>query len=146
MRISDKIVEKLLKDSGKFSDDQIKPLIEATKTEKKPLQDIVIKNNSLNEKDLTKLYAKEIEIPYIEFNARELKRDMLKLIPERIARQYKAVVFDIDKDGNRLIALEEPDDIQAINFLRKQLGANIKLNIATETNIKAALDQYRGNI
>jgi type IV pilus assembly protein PilB len=71
---------------------------------------------------------------------------MLKLIPERIARQYKAVVFDIDKDGNRLIALEEPDDIQAINFLRKQLGANIKLHIATETNVKAALDQYRGNI
>jgi type IV pilus assembly protein PilB len=146
MRISDAVVEKLLKASGGFSDEQIKPLREQEKTEKKPLQDIVIKNNVLTEKDLTKLYAAEIEIPYIEFNPRELSHDILKLIPERIARQYKAVVFSLDNDGNRLIALEDPDDIQAINFLRKQLGANIKLHIATESVIQGALDQYRGNI
>ena len=146
MRISDAMVEKLLKSSGKFSDEQLKPLKEQEKAEKKPLQDIVVKNNVLTEKDLTKLYAQQIEIPYIEFNPRELSRDILKLIPERIARQYKAVVFSVDEDGNRLLALEEPDDIQAINFLRKQLGANIKLHIATESVIASALEQYRGNI
>jgi type IV pilus assembly protein PilB len=146
MRISDTIVEKLLKASGKFSDEQIRPLREQEKTEKKPLQDIVIKNNAITEKELTKLYAEEIEVPYIEFNPRELSHDILKLIPERIARQYKAVVFDVDEGGNRLIALEDPDDIQAINFLRKELGANLKLHIATESVIQGALDQYRGNI
>lgn len=146
MRISDAMVEKLLTASGKYSDEQIKPLRDQEKAEKKPLQDIVTKSGVLTEKDLTKLYAAEIEIPYIEFNPRELSRDILKLIPERIARQYKAVVFNVDGDGNRLIALEDPDDIQAINFLRKQLGANIKLHIATESVIQGALDQYRGNI
>lgn len=146
MRISDVVVEKLLKNSGKFTDEQISVLREQEKTEKKPLQDIVIKNNVVNEKDLTKLYATEIDIPYAEFNARELSRDILKLLPERIARQYKAVVFGIDNDGNRLLALEDPDDIQAINFLRKQLGANIKLHIAPASLIEGALDQYRGNI
>jgi len=146
MRISDTTVEKLLKKSGKFTDEQLKSLREQEKTEKKPLQDIAIKNNAISEKDLTKLYAEEIEIPYIEFNPRELSREILKVIPERIARQYKAVVFDVDAEGNKLIALEDPDDIQAINFLRKQLGGNIKLHIATETNIRGALDQFRGNI
>ena len=133
--------------SGKFTDEQIKSLREQEKTEKKPLQDIVIKSKQcFNEKDLTRLYADEIEVPYTDFNPRELTREILKLIPERIARQYKAVVFDVDKEGNRLIALEDPDDIQAINFLRKQLGANIKLHIATASTIQVALDQYRGNI
>ena len=146
MRISDVMVEKLLKASGKFSDEQLKPLREQEKTEKKPLQDIVIKSNVVSEKDLTKLYAAEIEIPYIEFNPKELSREILKLMPERIARQYKAVVFDVDNEGNSLLALEDPDDIQAINFLRKQLGANIKLHIAAESVIQGALDQYRGNI
>lgn len=146
MRISDALVEKLLKSTGKFTDEQIKVLREQEKTEKKPLQDILIKNNVMTQKDLTKLYAAEADIPYVEFNPRELSRDILKLIPERIARQYKAVVFNLDKEGNRLIALEDPDDIQAINFLRKQLGANITFHIATEAIIQAALDQYRGNI
>ncbi len=146
MRISDALVEKLLKSTGDFTDEQLKPLREQEKTEKKPLQDIVIKNNVLSEKDLTKLYAIEIDIPYAEFNPRELNSEILKLIPERIARQYKAVVFQLDDDGSRLLALEDPDDIQAINFLRKQLGANIKLHIAPASVIAAALDQYRGNI
>ena len=146
MRVSDAIVEKLLLSSGKFTDEQLGPLREQEKTEKKPLQDIVIKGNVITEKELTKLYAAEIEIPYIEFNPRELTRDILKLIPERIARQYKAVVFQVDTDGNRLLALEDPDDIQAINFLRKQLGANVKLHITTGSIIQGALDQYRGNI
>ena len=146
MRVSDAVVEKLLLSSGKFTDEQLGPLREQEKTEKKPLQDIVIKGNVITEKELTKLYAAEIEIPYIEFNPRELTRDILKLIPERIARQYKAVVFQVDTDGNRLLALEDPDDIQAINFLRKQLGANVKLHITTGSIIQGALDQYRGNI
>ncbi len=145
MRIADALVEKLLKATGKFTDDQLKTLKGQEKDQKKPLQDLVLSGNLLSEKELTKLYAAEIDIPYTEFVPRELDREVLKLIPERIARQYKAVVFSLDKEGNRLIALEDPDDIQATNFLRKQLGNNIKLHIAPATLIQGALDQYRGN-
>jgi type IV pilus assembly protein PilB len=146
MRIADSLVEKLLKAAGKVTADQLKALKEQEDSQKKPLQDLVLSGNLLSEKELTKLYAAEIDIPYIEFNPRELNRDTLKLIPERIARQYKAVVFDVDDKKNQLIALEDPDDIQATNFLRKQLGNKLKLHITTATLIQGALDQYRGNI
>lgn len=144
MRIPDSLVEKLLKHSGKISDEQLKTLREQEVSEKKPLQDLVITSNLLTEKDLTKLYADEIEVPFVELNPREVKRDVLKLIPERIARQYHAVVFDVDSKGNKLIAMEDPDDIQAINFLQKQLGTDIKVHIAPGSLIQAALDQYSG--
>lgn len=146
MRISDSLVEKLLEDTGKVTADQLKALREQTKTEKKPLQDLVIKNNILSEKELTKLFAEEIDVPFIELNPREIKRQHLKLIPERIAHQYRAVVFDVDEDGNNMLAMEDPDDIQAVSFLQKQLGTNLKLYIATASQIQAALEQYRGNI
>jgi type IV pilus assembly protein PilB len=145
MRIADSLVEKLLKGTGKFRDEQIADLHRQVTREKRPLQDVVVRNNLISEKDLTKLYATEIEVPFIETNAHEIKRETLKLIPERIARQYRAVVFDIDKDGTKLLAMEDPDDIQAINFLQKQLG-EIRVYVAMSSNIQAALDQYRGNI
>lgn len=145
MRIADSLVEKLLKATGKFRDEQIADLHQQVTREKRPLQDVVVRNNLISEKELTKLYATEIEVPFIEMNAHEIKRDTLKLIPERIARQYRAVVFDIDKDGTKLLAMEDPDDIQAINFLQKQLG-EIRVYVAMSSNIQAALDQYRGNI
>jgi type IV pilus assembly protein PilB len=146
MRVSDALVEKLLKAATKISDEQLAALHEQEKTEKKPLQDLVIKNGLITEKDLTKLYAAEADVPYIELNAKDIKREVLKAIPERIARQYKVVVFGTDEDGKKLLAMEDPDDIQAINFMQKQLGTDLRVHIATSSNIQAALDQYRGNI
>ncbi len=146
MRISDSLVEKLLEGAGKITPEQLTSLREQEKAEKKPLQDLVIQNSLISEKDLTKLYALEIDIPFVELNPKEIKREVLKLIPERVARQYAAVVFGVDEKGNKMLALEDPDDIQAINFLQKQLGTEVKINVATASNIQGALDQYRGNI
>lgn len=146
MHITDSLVEKLLTKSGKADKAKLAALEEQAKADKKPLQDLVIKNKLLDENDLTKLYAEEIEVPFVELNAREIKHDMLKLLPERIARQYGAVVFGTEKKGTKLVAMEDPDDIQAINFLQKQLGNDIKVHITTSSLLKSALDQYRGNI
>lgn len=146
MRISDTLVDKLLKSTGKVTEEQLKALKEQEKTEKKPLQDLVIKNNLISEKDLTKLYAEAIDTPFVELNPKEIKHEVLRLIPERIAKQYKAVLFGVGDDGSKLLAMEDPDDVQAINFLQKQLGAKLKAHIATSTQIQQALDQYRGNI
>src|SRR5206468_3948777 len=82
MRIPDSLVEKLLQSTGKVSKEQLASLREQEESEKKPLQDLVIKNNVLSEKDLTKLYADEIEVPFIELNGKELKKEMLKELPE----------------------------------------------------------------
>jgi type IV pilus assembly protein PilB len=146
MRIADSLVEKLLKDSGKVSDEQIKGLRAQETKEKKPLQDLVLKNNLLNERELTQAYAQEIDVPLIELNAREIKKEILKLLPERIARQYHAVVFGLDDNGTKLVAMEDPDDIQALNFLQKQLGNDIRVYITLSSMLEGALDQYRGNI
>lgn len=145
MRIPDSLVEKLLNHSQQFTKEQIAALREQEIADKKPLQDLVISNNLLSEKELTQLYAAEIEVPFIELNAKEINHDILKLLPERIARQYKAVLFALDGE-TKCLAVEDPDDIQALNFLQKQLGTNLKIHITTASLLQGALDQYRGNI
>ncbi len=146
MRISDSLVEKLLVAAKKVTPEKLAELKEQEKAEKKPLQDLVIKNEVVSEKDLTKLYAAEIDIPFASVNAKEIKREVLKLIPERIAKQYGVILFGIDEDGSKLLAMEDPDDIQAVNFLQKQLGDGLKVHVATSTDIRTALDLYRGSI
>lgn len=132
-------------DAGKVTAPQLDPLREQEKSDKLPLQQIAINNNLVTEKELAELYAKEIDVPFIELNAKELKREILRLIPERIARQYHVVLFGVEDDGHKLLAMEDPDDIQALSFLQKQLGTDVKVHIATSSNIESALDQYRGN-
>jgi len=146
MRISDALVIGLLRESRKVNEEQLKNLLEQQKTDKRPLQDLVIKSEILPEADLIKLYAAKIDVPFVEIIPKNLRKEVLKLIPERIARQYNAILFDIRPDGTRLLAMEDPDDVQAFSVLQKQLGSSVKVFIATRTNILAAIDQYRTNI
>lgn len=128
--------------TGKISQDQLHALLEQQKSEKKPLQDVVVTSNTLSEKELTKLYAAEIDVPYVELNPKELSPEILNLIPDRVARQYRVVAFNEDNDGVVYVAMEDPDDVPAISFIQKQLNRPVRVHIATATTVQSALDQY----
>lgn len=145
MRISDALVEKLLKGTEKFSAEQLKKLHEQGESEKKPLQDIVVQTSTVSESELTRLYAQEIDVPFAEFVVGNLRKETLKMIPEQVARRYRAVAFDVDQDNVVYVAMEDPDDIQAINFLQKQIGKPMRIHIATSSAIQSAIDQYSDN-
>jgi type IV pilus assembly protein PilB len=42
--------------------------------------------------------------------------------------------------------MEDPDDVQALNFIQKEIGYNTKVFLATKSNILDCLENYRGNI
>lgn len=143
MHILDSLVEKILKKHG-VSDSQIAALHTEATSAKKPLHEMALKKKLISELDLTKLYAKEIEVPFVELNPREIKKEVLNTLPERLARQYRAVVFDVDEKGVKAVAMEDPDDVQARNFLQQQLGNSTRIHITTTKLLQGALDQYRG--
>ncbi len=145
MHIPDGLVEKLLKGAKKITDDQLTVLREQEVAEKKPLQELVIQSNIVTDHDLTKMYAEEIDIPFADINPHDVKHELLALIPEKMARQYRAVVFGINDDGSRRLAMEDPDDIQAVSFLQKQVGGRLEIYAASSSAIQAALDLYHSN-
>lgn len=146
MRISDATIEKLLKKRSLVNDEQMSELHSESARSDRPLQDLAIEKEIISEVDLTKLYADYAEIPYIDVNPKDIPSDVLSLIPERIARQYMAIVFKRDKDGTAHLAMDDPDDVQAINFLQKEIGDDTRIYIATTANMLDCLELYRGDV
>lgn len=144
MRISDITVSKIMTSLG-VEQAKINALLEQEHTEHRPLQDLVISANIISTIELTKKYAEIIDVPFVELNAKDVDQTIVKSLPERVAKQYKVILFNKDPSGVNSIAMADPDDIQAINFLRKSLG-QIKIYIAPEEQINAMLDIYRDNI
>lgn len=145
MRIPDAIVEKLLADYG-VAMEQITTLREEGIRSRRPLQLLVIQSKIMDESTLTKTYANYAGIPFIAIDPKAILQETLTKIPERIARQYSAVLFKIDPDGLMHLAMDDPDDVQAFNFIQKQIGENVKLYIATRSNILDCLENYRGDV
>lgn len=146
MRISDAITEKLLTRSGVATAEQITALKEEAARSRVTLQDISIEKELVDEKTLTQAFADYAQIPYIELNPHDIPTDVLNRIPERVARQYNAVLFKITDAGVQQLAMEDPDDVQAVNFIQKEIGTNTQIFIASHSNILAALESYRGDV
>jgi type IV pilus assembly protein PilB len=146
MRISDAIIEKLLARSGVATAEQIAALKEEATHSRRPMQDLALEKQYVNEKSLTQIFADYAQIPFIELDPHDIPSDILNKIPERVARQYNVVLFKITPEGVDQLAMEDPDDVQAVNFIQKEIGSNTQIFIAPKSNILAALENYRGDV
>ncbi len=147
MKIPDATIVKLLKDAKKATDETLAPIKEKAKADKTTLREAVVKSSLITESDLIKFYSKEIGVPFTEIDVKKLSIDVMRQVPEKIARLYKIVLFEDDFENQiKHIAMEDPDDLQALDVIKKMFTGEVKVYIATKFNILSALDQYRGEI
>ncbi|HUC20378.1 MAG TPA: ATPase, T2SS/T4P/T4SS family, partial [Candidatus Polarisedimenticolaceae bacterium] len=145
MRVSDVELKNLLLASKKVKPEMLQAAEEAHEQTGEPLLQTVLKRKLITEQTLLKLYAKSVDIPYADLHNIEIPRDILTKIPERIARKYQAVLFG--QDGTTLqLAMADPEDFQAADFIAKQIGQDITIYVASASDILGAIDQYKGNI
>lgn len=146
MHVSDSLIEKILKQQETINESQIDDLKAITERTHRSLQHEVIEQKILSDVELTKLISEQIGVPFIEVDPKEIPEEVLNKIPEHIARQYKAVLFHEDENGVLSLAMEDPDDVQALNFIQKEVGYNLKVYLATSSNIQICLEAYRGDV
>lgn len=146
MRISDSTIITLLGREQLANEQQITSLKEQAERLKRPLQEVVVDEHITDERTLVEAFSKYADIPFITLDPNAIATDVLQLLPERVARQYNAVVFKVDDDDVKYLAMEDPDDIQAINFIQKEIGTDSRIHIATKDNILEVLELYRGDV
>lgn len=146
MRITDDTIVKLLERTGAATEEHIKTLQQSAARLKRSLQTVALDEKVIDERTLTEAFAEYTQIPFVDINPNDLTSELLGKIPERIARQYNVVLFKVDDDGTQHLAMEDPDDVQALNFIQKEIGTNTVVHIATKDNILSCLEAYRGDV
>lgn len=146
MRISDKTFLAMVGMKNTLTQEQLDILAQESAKTHMPMQALATKKELLSDEAITRLFSEYTNIPYAEIDPKKIPEAALKKIPERIARQYNAIIFQIDDDGLIHLAMEDPDDVEAINFLQKQIGTNTKLYVSPHDVILSALDAYRGDV
>ncbi|MEX0919592.1 MAG: ATPase, T2SS/T4P/T4SS family, partial [Candidatus Saccharimonadales bacterium] len=144
MKLSDVAIQALIKES--IDNEVLEEAKEQADKQKKSLQDVLLDKKVISEKDLTKLYADNIGAEFISLSDINIEPPVLNLIPEHIAREYRAVLFEASDKGERKVAISDPGDLPAIDALEKLLGKDVYFYIATDADINKILDQYKGNL
>ncbi len=82
-------------------------------------------------------------IAYIDLSKTTVPKEILQLIPEKIARKYKAVPIE-ESEGKLVLAMSDPEDIEAKEIIKKYCQKQLLIRLSSELDVNHIIDQYQG--
>lgn len=141
MKADEKKLKSLMVDAGLITKSRFESAAKKAKKSKKEVKDILISEGLVSEKEITKLEAYILGIPFVNLEKMKIPPDILKIIPEPIAKNHNIIAFRKEED-NLEVAMIDPEDLKTVEFIKKKSNLKILPRLTTFEGIKAALKQY----
>ncbi len=121
---------------------QIEEAQKEAKEKSKSLEEIILDKKLISYEDLMKLKARILAIPFVSLEKEIIPLAILEIIPEQVAKEYNMVAFR--KKGDELeVGMLDPQDLGAIEIIKKKTGLRILPRLTDESSIKSLLKQYQ---
>ncbi|MFH1239171.1 MAG: ATPase, T2SS/T4P/T4SS family, partial [bacterium] len=131
----------ILREAGLISEDQLREALEVQQRTGERLGRILVKLGMIEEDKMMDYLGDQLGIPHINLTTYTVDPEVIKLIPEKMARKYQA--FPLFKIGDALtVAMADPFDVVALDNLKYISKCKIEPAIASDSKIMRAIDQY----
>ncbi len=145
MYIEEQQLKTFINDSGLVSKKDVAEAEKEAKVKRVSLGEILVNHGKLSEDDLRKMQAYILGIPFVDLKGQKIDFAILSLVPEPIARNHNIVAFK-KGEGTLEIAMLDTDDLSAIDFIKKKVGAKILPRLTDSDSIKSVLLQYQKSL
>ena len=142
LKVRQSLGESLI-EAGMITADQLAKAQAEEKRTSQRLLKVLLKMNLVTEEDLVVFLSGKLAIPRIELANYLIDPAVIGLIPEALARKHELI--PVLKIGNRLTcALVDPWNVFALDEVRMKTNLTIEPAVATQTEIKKALEEHYG--
>ena len=126
-----------------ITEEQLATALDIQKNIGGSLGKILIWQGYVSQKDIVIAMSQQLNIPPINLSKYQIDKSLIDLIPERVVKQY--LIMPISKIGKMLtIAMVDPLNIFAIDDIKTLTNYQIQPIIASENDIKEAINNYYG--
>ena len=133
----------ILVKSGVIDEDGLNYALKHSSTTGKRVGEALVDIGLANDATVAKAVAQQMGLHYIDLMEVQCDDDVATLIPEEMARRYKAIA--VEKAGSRLrVAMADPLNVVAIDDLRMATNLEIEPLMALESQVLEIINQtYR---
>lgn len=131
--------------AGLINDEQLEWALEEQKQSSKRLGEILIDAGWLNEDDVAEARALQLDIAHIQLGDYPIDSQVIKLVPEPIARTYRLVPVSVSA-SKVAVAMTNPLDVEAIDAVQRVVRKRIEPLLASESRMLATLDKVYGSL
>lgn len=146
MKIDLQQLKAFLLDTKLVTAKQYEDAVKKGEETKRDAVDVLISEGIITEEQMASAKAYILGVPFMNIGVEKIPSEVLRIIPESIARAHNIIAFK--KDGDNLqVAMLDPDDLRTLEFIRKTMPSlKILPRLASPEGIKAALQQYQKNL
>ncbi|HUD44126.1 MAG TPA: ATPase, T2SS/T4P/T4SS family [Patescibacteria group bacterium] len=109
------------------------------------LADAFVERDLISDENLGVLISDELKIPFIVLSKVAISPEVVHILPERIARKHKVILFAKDEQSVKL-AMVDPTDQIIQDMIARKTGLMVVPYMATERDMYSALRIYRTNL
>lgn len=141
-RIRKKLGE-ILVGANKLKEEDISKALAEQKKYGGKLGKVFIRMGLISEKDIIDTISRQLGIPIISLDDKKIPQEIIKLIPEDMAKNY--MLIPVERRFNLLrIAMVDPLDINAMDDCARIVRMEVDPSIVSEGEMKRALEKYYG--
>ena len=129
----------LLVQHNVISEEQLGQALSEQKRSGRKLGRVLADLGFLNESSLHEFLAKHLQVPFVDLKQVRIDREAVKLLPEPLARRYRALVLQQDARG-LLVGMADPSDLHAYDELQAKLRQPLRLALVGETEFLRTVD------
>ncbi|MBM3257958.1 MAG: type II/IV secretion system protein [Candidatus Nealsonbacteria bacterium] len=145
MRVEPQQLKAFLLDAKLINEKQFNEAQKEAEKNNQKLQDVLVCKGIISQEELIKMEAYILGIPFVDLEREKIDDEILKIIPEPIARANNIVAFR--KKGKDLeVAMLDPEDLGTIDFIKKTADFRILPRLTTPQGIKNVLLQYQKSL
>ncbi|MDP3956199.1 MAG: GspE/PulE family protein [bacterium] len=145
MQLKEGKLKELILDSGLVTKKDLEVAESLAQKRDQSLGDALMGEGYLSEHDYRRLEAYALGIPFVSLEDEQIEFDTLSLIPEPIARKHNIIAYKRDKEGLH-VAMVDPQDLEAIEFVKRKADVKILPRLTDAISIKRALVQYQKDL
>ncbi|MGC9610634.1 MAG: GspE/PulE family protein [Minisyncoccia bacterium] len=105
--------------------------------------EMIISQGLINLDYLYILIAKALGVERVNLGSVGIDTQILNKLPEDVARQRNSIIFGRDEKGYYEVAMEDPTDLETVNFLSLRLGGPVKPFLASDADLNRGFLLYQ---
>src|SRR3990167_413922 len=106
-----------------------------------PIDDYLLSYTKIDKGEILSIKSELISVPWVDLTTIPIAPQALSLVPESVARKYNLIPFEVSDIEKKLkVAMENPLDLEAIEFLEKKTALKIIPSISLKADIVKAVE------
>ncbi|KKU15190.1 hypothetical protein A3A20_01340 [Candidatus Wolfebacteria bacterium RIFCSPLOWO2_01_FULL_45_19] len=138
---SDKL-KQILTDAGLITAEAFEQAREEAERLGTSTNDVLLSKNIITQTYLAEIVAEYLGVRKANFVEIQLDDNLVRMLPENVARQRRVVIFGRETDGTLDVAMEDPGNLETVELIERRFNAKVRPFLASDDDLNKAYAFY----